>query len=644
MKNVYLVIVFFVVSLFEITASDSIQLFSQKLPPTAIFDNEKFLSPRILNLPFETTAEKLIKEDEEAIKAGFPFRIAVSMPSDLNIHKEEYANWLSLPSGQNIWKQSLKAEGAKGLVLTFKELYLPPGSELYLYTPNKEIVEIYTNETNPSGGYYVSDTFYDNEVILEYLPALSSAKDVRIELANVGYVYRSKAELQNDLFCFINVNCPEAADWQKQKKGVVCLYIQKGFDQGYCTGSLINNIRQDKTPYVLTADHCFTNANENTFASLRVEFFKEDKGSYCLSDINQSFATKTIYGAELIATNPFNGGSDGSLLKLSKRPDPSWDVYYNGWNVLDEAAENGVCIHHPRGIVKKISTYKDATRTIKNASIEDMLSGDNAMWGVNWSSTENGTSVTTGGSSGSPLFNQDGHIIGSLSGGSSSCRATYNTDYFGKIAYHWDKYDGENQQLKTFLDPDNTGLLVVDGLDPKEEQSKPMALSATNITASGFTTNWDLVSDADCYLLDIYTRDELSSTNNYLEAYRSKKIENANSFLITNLQPSTTYYYSLRSVVGTSISGYSNEIRVETEIVNSLKEINNFDVKIFLHPNTIEIKTNTSLTFPVYLYSIGGQIIKQTVIEYGKAEIAKEQIGAGIYILKIGNRSYKLAY
>ena len=45
----------------------------------------------------------------------------------------------------------------------------------------------------------------------------------------------------------------------------------------------------------------------------------------------------------------------------------------------------------------------------------------NAHWEVYWDPTTNGHGVTEGGSSGSPIFNQDKRIVGQLSGGSSIC-------------------------------------------------------------------------------------------------------------------------------------------------------------------------------------------------------------------------------
>ena len=69
---------------------------------------------------------------------------------------------------------------------------------------------------------------------------------------------------------------------------------------------------------------------------------------------------------------------------------------------------------------------------------------------------EDGT--TEPGSSGSPLFDADHRIVGQLHGGEASCSYNVN-DYYGKFSTSW------NNGLSGWLDPNNTGTLVLDGID-----------------------------------------------------------------------------------------------------------------------------------------------------------------------------------
>ena len=91
---------------------------------------------------------------------------------------------------------------------------------------------------------------------------------------------------------------------------------------------------------------------------------------------------------------------------------------------------------------------------------------DNSHWQANWVSTTTNFGITEGGSSGSPLFNSNGRIVGKLSGGPSTCTETADkkNDYYGKISYDWTTNGTTaSQQLRPWLDPDNTGTRVLDG-------------------------------------------------------------------------------------------------------------------------------------------------------------------------------------
>jgi hypothetical protein len=73
--------------------------------------------------------------------------------------------------------------------------------------------------------------------------------------------------------------------------------------------------------------------------------------------------------------------------------------------------------------------------------------------------------TTEGGSSGSPLFNQNRLIVGNLTGGQADCLTPVN-DYFSKIHIAWDHYPVSSKQLRYWLDPDSTGLTEIEGFSP----------------------------------------------------------------------------------------------------------------------------------------------------------------------------------
>ena len=89
--------------------------------------------------------------------------------------------------------------------------------------------------------------------------------------------------------------------------------------------------------------------------------------------------------------------------------------------------------------------------------------------------------------------------------------------------------------------------------------SAPVATDATDVTNTGFTANWNTVSGANDYEVDVATD---NSFNNII-----KSLQNVapSSTLIDNVEDNTEYFYRLRATTnGANASGNSNTISVIT--------------------------------------------------------------------------------
>ncbi len=138
--------------------------------------------------------------------------------------------------------------------------------------------------------------------------------------------------------------------------------------------------------------------------------------------------------------------------------------WYNGWDRSGEASPSGVCISHPEGDIKMVSTYSEPVVSTYYNNTSPDESGN--YWKVNWTETQSGYGVTEAGSSGSPLFDASGNIVGSLTGGQASCSSPGQPDFYGKFSYSWTSNgDDSTRQLKYWLDPANTGVLSLKGTD-----------------------------------------------------------------------------------------------------------------------------------------------------------------------------------
>ena len=98
---------------------------------------------------------------------------------------------------------------------------------------------------------------------------------------------------------------------------------------------------------------------------------------------------------------------------------------------------------------------------------------------------------------------------------------------------------------------------------PAPTPAAPTALRATNVTASSFTANWNSVSGATSYLLDVSTSNSFTT---YVPGYQNLNVGNTTSYNVIGLSAKTTYYYRLRAYSASGTSPDSNVISVRTKV------------------------------------------------------------------------------
>lgn len=418
-------------------------------------------------------AERLDKIDEK--NGSFP-KIGRSIYT--NITLDNSGSWSYLPDGGRVWRLMVVSEGAQALIPYFNGFYLPKGATFHVYTPEKdEVIGAYTSVNNPKDGYFSTGLIHGESCILEYYEPANVIGQGIISLNEVGHAYRwvnnyfprkSPREAQGPSLgfgssssCEVNVNCSEGANWQNQKNAVVCILVQSTQGQGFCTGSMINNTNQDCTPYLISAQHCSEGTTSNQYSQW-VFYFNYEAPTCTNPSTVGTLTNRSLTGCTKKADSNDNGGATGSdflLLELSSQPNANYNVYYEGWDATTTASTSGVSIHHPNADIKKISTY---TQTLTSDSWGGSVSGTH--WRVKWAATTNGHGVTEPGSSGSPLYNASGLIVGTLTGGDSYCNTPNQPDDYGKMSYHWTSNGNTSaRQLKPWLDPSNSGSLTLNG-------------------------------------------------------------------------------------------------------------------------------------------------------------------------------------
>jgi len=383
---------------------------------------------------------KFAARKDEPVQFGYPF--------DVSYDLENSGSWSELPDGGRLWRLRIFAQDAYSLNLIYDNFFLAENARLFLYsTDQKMVLGAFTSANNKPHGQFATAPVKGGDCILELYEPPETRGQSRLTISRIIYGYKDvffseTGSLTSSGSCNNDVNSSVGADWQVEKRAVAM--ILTGGGSRICSGALVNNVEQDLKQYLLTANHCL--GSEEYW----IVMFNYESPAGTTYD---GPITNTVQGTTLLATSL---ASDFALLEINEQIPVEYNVHYAGWNAESVPARKTVCIHHPNGDVKKISFDNDAPTN----DFWDSNTPANSHWAVVW---DDGT--TEPGSSGAPLFDQNHRIVGQLHGGSASCDDPDGVDDFGKFSYSWNYYTTTSAQLKCWLDPQNSGVLTLDGRD-----------------------------------------------------------------------------------------------------------------------------------------------------------------------------------
>ncbi len=363
--------------------------------------------------------------------------------------------WETLDDGSKVWRLRISSPGALSMNLGLERFDLPAGAKFWIHdAAGAQVQGPYTAKNrNNAGGLWTAVVLGDELVAELHLPAGSDA-DMKIASVNHGYRFFGETEARSAEkrgSCNINVICPDGDPWRNQIRSAARITISGMF---VCSGQMINNTAQDDTPYFLTAQHCIEAANE---APSVVAYWNYQSPS--CNDVAGGTLSQNQSGSTWVASSPLDGGTgtDFTLVELDDDPDPSWNVFFTGWDAREQIPNSTTTIHHPSGDEKSISFDFDPPTT--TVYLEDATSAGASHWRIeDW---DEGT--TEGGSSGSCLFDDSTkRCIGTLSGGYAAC-GNDDPDWYGRTANQWTGGGTDGTRLSTWLDKANTGVMFLDG-------------------------------------------------------------------------------------------------------------------------------------------------------------------------------------
>lgn len=415
-------------------------------------------------------AKQLPSFDLEAVKAEDaindpkfekPWRFGYMHSVDFGL---EDGSWTTLENGDRIWRIAIESKGALSMNFIFDDFFVPKGGSVYLYSDDRsDLLGAYTNVQNQESGILGTWLVEGEKVWIEYFEPAKMTGEGRLHIAKATHGYRNAESfnvakgLNDSGNCNLDVDCTIGADQDEIKnhnKRSVGILLSGG--SGFCTGALINNTNNDGTPYFLTANHCFSNP-----ASWAFRFGWISPNAVCATTQNSSNGPTnlTLSGAQLRARST---NADFCLVEINNDIPSEWNRVFAGWDKSDNFPDFTVGIHHPSGDVMKVCRDDDAPTKEVNAGAQtwEILGGSGLGWELG---------VTEPGSSGSPLFDPQGRIIGQLFGGAAACSGTNDNnafDYYGRMAVSWDAGGSAATRLEDWLDPAGTNPDVLNSFPP----------------------------------------------------------------------------------------------------------------------------------------------------------------------------------
>ena len=537
------------------------------------------------NINIIITNEKDVIDNTKTDPLYYVFGKEYNVDIDFFINANKF-----LTFGGSVYLLQINSPNAKAISLEMNDFYLAPGLEMFIYNIDKTmIIGAFTSENNKIYNAFSTSLVKGEDIIIEVFVPFNQNRESRVNISKIIHDFKDLLNFhtnedldRND--CNINVACPQGDPYRDQVNSVMLMTM----GGGSCSASLINNVEEDFTPYVLTAQHCLGGnaSNYNFYFKYQSNNCNGSSGSY----------SNSMSGAYLRSDG---SGPDFALLELTSNVPESYDPYYNGWSRYTNSPDDVYGIHHAGGDIKKIS-----------------FTEDNIASTYNYWEFEYDEGRIFPGSSGSPLFDQYNRTIGPSSymvteycnGWNCYCDQQYNVGY-GKLYRAWDYGDSSSNRLRDWLDPSNTDVIYIDGISN-------IVSDEINVLAPNGGESWEMGSiqyitwsdnleeevSIKLYKDNIYVSLIVSSTmsdGNYEWTISEAYIPSDDyKIKITSLNDPSIYDISGENFSITGIQGQVvlniNEINIIEEsidiVINNTVEISGFQFKIIDSPDNIYIE------------------------------------------------------
>ena len=354
-----------------------------------------------------------------------------------------------------VWSAAVASPGATAVRLRFTGTFMPAGAELFVYNARGEARGPYTRRGPLGRGAFWSHTVRGDTVLVQVRYRGDrpewAYRQTRLSVGDVGHLTErftlgrlaQGGDVGIESFCSFNEDCVENAECsnlpgaiQPAQDAVAHILFQSGAFLYICSGGLLADTDAgSQIPYFLTANHCISKNNEAASMEAFFQFTTPCNGSCYDPD----GVVPSTLGAVIRAKGK---NTDYTLLELSE-PAPGGSAFL-GWNAAAVAFSDGTSLYrvsHPIGAPQAYSEHQvDADAP----TCSSWPRGDRIYSRDTYGATE-------GGSSGSPVLNGDGEVVGQLSGACGTnvndpCDSQNNATVDGAFAQYY-------SAVAQFLDP-----------------------------------------------------------------------------------------------------------------------------------------------------------------------------------------------
>jgi hypothetical protein len=381
-----------------------------------------------------------------------PYQFAIPVETSLT---PENSGFIVRRANETVWVLGISSIDALSLNLILSPFSLPDGAFVYIYDIDRSTVRgAFTRESSPGTTSMPVLPVPGERLVLECHFPGNTIPEKSIGVKQVAHDFAGffSNDSIKDLYygrsdvCEVDLNCSTNPNYLRASRSVVRLLVA---GSELCTGVMVNNTGNEYKGYILTANHCIENQSHAT----NTIFVFNYSSPWC--DGPDVSNMHTLAGSVLRSTNP---DIDFSLVELNQFPSMVYRPYFSGWDITATTPANTFTLHHPEGDVMKIS-IDDNNPITSSFPIEGYI--PNGFWRIlRWD-----LGTTEGGSSGGPLFDQNGRLRGTLTGGSATCDDPTN-DYYAKLTRMFNITTLPSTHLKPWLDPSGTGATIVSGRDP----------------------------------------------------------------------------------------------------------------------------------------------------------------------------------